>query len=174
MTETMKIDAAAVEFGVIRYFDYAGKFAIPNVTYGFGLSYEVDVMIVTKFLYAYEIEIKVSPGDLKRDCQKWRFRQGWEPSQLFRKSYYAMPVEMEKYTDLIPSSYGVLLVKYNNYWFEAREVRPAATNASARKLTETEYANLGRLCMLRMWDLKKTIWQYRQNRKAEAEGAYND
>lgn len=150
----MKIDSAVIEVSVSTYFDRTQNFAITNVREGFGLRYEVDLMIVTKSLYAYEIEIKVSASDLKRDQKKWRYRHGWEPGSRFRKSYYAMPESMKDQAGIIPECYGILLVGEYPY---VQMLRDSQINTAARKLTETEYAGLGRLCMLRMWKLKRAL-----------------
>lgn len=154
---TEKITAAEIELALTRYFDAKRNFLIPNVKWGFRqLSYEIDVMVVTGSLYAYDIEIKISPADLKRDREKWKWNF-CKDQHYFRKSYFAIPEGMLKYQDLIPDHAGVLAVSVSagNGWFSVREVRAPKPDMLAKKITEKEYANLGRLCMLRMWALRQ-------------------
>ncbi|MEM5786538.1 MAG: hypothetical protein AAGU11_04420, partial [Syntrophobacteraceae bacterium] len=71
-----KITAADIEVAVARHFHTTRNLIIPNVSWGFrGMGYEIDLMVVTESRYAYEVEIKVSAADLKRDAQKdkWRY-----------------------------------------------------------------------------------------------------
>lgn len=159
-----RIDAAAIELALIQFFEARRNFVIPNVKWGWrNLSYEIDLMVVTSSLYAYDIEIKISAGDLRRDLKKYKWRYCRE-QHYFRRSYFAMPREMERYQDLVPKHAGVLLIGYDGrgHWLTTDEVRKPEQDGAAKKVTETELAQLGRLCMLRMWDLKRGIWQRRR------------
>ncbi len=166
-TQPPKLNAAAIEVALARHFETNRNFCIPNVKWGFrSLSYEIDLMVVTTSMYAYEVEIKISAGDLRRDSKKWKWNYcGSEHN--FRKSYFAMPEDMLKYQDLVPAHAGILTVRYNRRatWFEVVEARAPTLDGLAKKLTETEFAQLGRLCMLRMWDLKQADWG--RNAKAQ-------
>ncbi|HZW02799.1 MAG TPA: hypothetical protein VFF68_02635 [Anaerolineaceae bacterium] len=169
MTEPHKITAQDIELALKGFFDYRRNFLVPNVYGGFRyLNYEIDVLVVTSSRYAYDIEIKVSPGDLRRDAKKdkWRYcRQ----QHYFRKSYFAFPEAMLKYQDLVPEHAGIITVTYNErrFWFEAHEVRKPMVDGLAKKVTDTEYMQLGRLAMLRMWDLKHGLWD-RRNAQQQA------
>lgn len=162
MTE-YKITAADIEVALSNHFDTRRNFMIPNLKWGFrNLLYEIDLVVVTGSKYIYEIEIKISAGDLKRDRKKWKW--GYCKTQHhFRKSYFAMPATMLKYQDLVPEHAGILAVSYNDkrFWFDVEEVRPPKTDALAKPITDAEYAQLGRLCMLRMWDMKRAAAQRR-------------
>jgi hypothetical protein len=154
-----KITAAEIELALTGFFDYRRNFIIPNVSYGFRhISYEIDVMVVTTSLYAYDVEIKISPGDLRRDSKKWKWKV-CRNQHYFRKSYFAVPETMLKYQDLIPEHAGVISVSYNErrHLFEAVEIRKPVVDSQARKVTEAEISHLGKLCMLRMWDLKRNV-----------------
>jgi hypothetical protein len=156
---TEKITAAEIELALATLFDSRRNFLIPNVSNGFRhINYEIDVMVVTQSLYAYDIEIKVSAADLKRDLSKHKWNY-CRDQHYFRKSYFAMPETMTGYQDLVPAHAGIILVSYNDraYWFEARVIREPVTDTLAKKVTEAELTQLGRLAMLRMWDLKRNV-----------------
>jgi hypothetical protein len=159
MSDVEKLTAADIELALARYFNSRRNFVIPNISWGFRqLNYEVDVMVVTPSRYAYDVEIKVSVGDLKRDASKHKWLY-CRDQHYFRRSYFAVPESMLNVIDLIPDHAGVLAVSYNHRqsWYETREVRAAAVDNRARKVTEAELAQLGRLAMLRMWDLKHNL-----------------
>lgn len=154
-----KITSSEIELALVQYFDTARNFIIPNVSNGFRhINYEIDLMVVTRSRYAYEVEIKISPGDLRRDAKKDRWRYCLS-QHYFRKSYFAMPEEMSKYQDLVPEHAGILTVKYypKHYYWLATEIRKPVIDSEAKKLFDHEYEHLGELAMLRMWDLKRNI-----------------
>jgi hypothetical protein len=159
MTAAEKITSTEIELALATYFDSRKNFMIPNVSNGWRyLTYEIDVMVVTASLYAYDIEIKVSASDLRRDAlkDKWRYCR---EQHYFRKSYFAMPETMRQHQDLVPAHAGIILVSYNErrYWYDAKVVREPVVDKLAEKVTESELAQLGRLAMLRMWDLKRNV-----------------
>jgi hypothetical protein len=154
-----KITATEIELALVNFFDSRRNFVIPNVSWGFRrLSYEIDVMVVTQSLYAYDIEIKVSASDLKRDQDKHKWNYCLE-QHYFRKSYFAMPETMSQYQDLVPAHAGIFLVSYNSRrsWYDAKVVREPVTDKLAKKVSESELTQLGRLTMMRMWDLKRNV-----------------
>jgi hypothetical protein len=154
-----KITAAEIELALAGFFDWRRNFIIPNVSNGFRhINYEIDVMVVTQSLYAYDIEIKVSAADLKRDQDKDKWRYCLE-QHYFRKSYFAMPEAMSQHQDLVPAHAGIILVAYNErrYWYDAKVVREPVVDTLAKKVREDELTQLGRLTMLRMWDLKHSV-----------------
>jgi hypothetical protein len=166
MTEPRKITAQDIEVALKGYFDYRRNFLVPNVYGGFRyLNYEIDVLVVTGSRYAYDVEIKISPGDLRRDAKKdkWRYCRDLHH---FRKSYFAMPEAMLKYQDLVPEHAGIITVTYDErrFCYDAHEARKPVVDGLAKKVTDTEYMQLGRLAMLRMWDLKHNVWQNRNQR----------
>ena len=173
MSNSTAITAEAIELALLRVFDHRRNFVIPNVSWGFRhLNYEIDVMVVTASLYAYDIEIKISAGDLKRDAakDKWRYCRD---QHYFRKSYFAIPEALLKYAVFIPDHAGIIAVSYDSSraWFYAHEVRAAVVDGLAKKVTDAELNQLGRLTMLRMWDLKRTIrsLSMREPKPAETE-----
>ena len=58
-----------MECAVARYMDFRTNLVVPNVSWGFEV-HECDLLIVTKTGYAYEVEIKRSKADLKKDIEK--------------------------------------------------------------------------------------------------------
>lgn len=149
--------ASDIELALSRYFHRRRNFIIPNVSWGFrGLSYEVDLMVVTSSNYAYEIEIKTSASDLKRDTKKHKWNYCLFRNN-FRKYYFAFPEELLKYQEFVPGFAGILTISYDekSSIYRAELYRDAAIQSNARIITEKEYSELGRLCMLRMWNLKE-------------------
>jgi hypothetical protein len=165
---TEKITAAEIELALVQHFGTERNFIIPNVSNGFRhISYEIDLMIVTRSRYAYEVEIKISASDLRRDAlkDKWRYCRD---QHYFRKSYFAMPQELLKYQDLVPEHAGIIAVAYNDrryYWY-GTEIREPVIDKDAKKLFDHEYEHLGELAMLRMWDLKHNIRNLIQQNRA--------
>lgn len=156
----MTITAAEIELALMTYFDTSRNFIIPNISNGFrGMNYEIDLMIVTRARYAYEVEIKISASDLKRDQKKWKWNYCID-QHYFKKSYFAIPADLTEYQEFIPAHAGIIAVEYRGsprFWWNCTVVREPTPDKLAKKVSDSEYAHLGELAMLRMWDLKCNV-----------------
>jgi len=152
---TQKLEVLVAEFFGIR-----ANLIIPNVSWGFDLLYEADLVVVTRSRYAYEIELKVSKSDLKAEKNKRAFAHN---ADCFKRLYFAMPEDIYE-PELVPEHAGVLLARhipartdclhpYPEQWRIIQERKPE--NKNAEKLTDERYVKLLELCAMRMWAIKK-------------------
>lgn len=106
--------------------------------------------------YLYEIEIKISIADLKRD----RSKRKWTPAfqayagSMLRGMWFAMPKTVWDHkdaADAVPEKAGVIVVSDDK---RAAIVRQCKPDASAHKLSERERFQLARLGTMRYWTRK--------------------
>lgn len=135
---------------VKRMFPYRRYVCVTNVDWGL-LPHEADLVAMAPSGYLYEIEIKASLADLKRDLLKWRHRMSaTQVCEKLRGMYYAMPGDVwEKVKDAppIPDYAGAIAFAGD----KAKVVRKAKLNRHARKLTTGERFQLARLGTMRYW-----------------------
>lgn len=144
-----------VEIAVARWLCGSGRrIVVPNVSWGL-LRYEADLLTLTKSGYAWEVEIKISRGDLLRDKKK-QFNHN---SDKVRLLWFAIPEKLESSIPDIPKRAGVLIVYRSGI---VAEMRQPEVNKNARKLTEKEQFQLARLGALRVWGMKKKLLEQAQ------------
>lgn len=158
----MKLHAGHIEVAVAGLFNYRVYAIVPNVSYGWGLAHEADLICVSKAMIVTEVEIKVSAGDLRADFKKHHNHS----SKRIHRLVYAVPeslVELAK--ELVPKHCGIIEVYTKEYYpksrsdkhtiegFFARWVRGAKKNSNP-PITEKQYAELLRLGCMRIWTLK--------------------
>jgi len=143
---------------------------VPNISWGFGLAWEADLISVTPAGYATEIEIKVSVSDFRADSKKRKH-------ELIRSSkissfVYAMPKEIyEKAGVDVPEDYGIILIEpyKSRYLNDERDGHVAKWHRRPKKFNKTkiegkQITELYRLGYLRMWDAKHVIKKLRSAR----------
>ena len=120
--------------------------AIPNVSWGF-LSYEADLLVISKSKYATEVEVKISMSDWKADFLKYKHRR---PDPRIKYQYYAAPMELaERYVELeLPEGWGVVGVEDSG---PTQILKPAIARPNPKKITDKELLILARLCCFRVW-----------------------
>lgn len=152
-----QLKKADIELAMADYFRQA-RFVVPNVFWGM-FDHELDLLVVTKAGYAYEVEIKVSLSDLKRDLDK---RHGHRDRRI-KFIYFAIPDRLEKHIALIPERAGVFVVTrkdYGTYWKDyVRLLRKPQYRYSGKPqpLSDGDIFKAARLGALRIWGLKRTI-----------------
>ena len=52
--------AGDIEIAIANHLNTNQNLIVPNISYGLGFHYELDLLVVTKSNYADEIEIKIS------------------------------------------------------------------------------------------------------------------
>jgi hypothetical protein len=142
-----------IEFAISRHFNYRTNVIIPNLSWGM-FPYELDLCVLNmRSLYASEVEIKISQSDLKRDGKKHHQHAGkaFGNRTMIKALWFAMPLKMEKCTDLVPERAGILLVDNKG---NVKILRKPTINKLARPWPITEAFKLARLGTLRMWSLK--------------------
>jgi hypothetical protein len=161
-----KLKTRDVELAVVKYFNPRVNLIVPNISWGM-FCHECDLLLVTKHGYAYEIEIKVSRADLKKDLAK---KHGHNSDKI-KKLYFAMPDYIMNSIDFVPERAGVLSIDEN---FRCRIVREAKVN-STYKFSEVEKFQVARLGTMRIWGLKEKInrlekrneWLNSQNKETQ-------
>jgi hypothetical protein len=150
-----KVRCIDIECAVADYFSPRVNLIVPNVSWGF-LFYECDLLVVTKFGYCYEVEIKTSRSDLKADMGKPHGHR----SKKIRRLYFAIPDYMEKDIEFVPAHAGILLISapvINGHGLRCKCVRDPQTNVEARKISEAERFQVARLGTMRIWSLKDVV-----------------
>jgi hypothetical protein len=133
---------------------------VPNLSWGWGLNYEADLIAVSAARLAVEIEIKVSRSDLRADAQKdkWKPRMGGPVALDSRISrfFYAVPMalvpDVEKLEGGFPGA-GIIGVEADH---QSKIVRKAEVIKTARKVSDEEMMKLGHLVAMRYWDERET------------------
>ena len=152
----LKSHAGDIEIAVAHHFGYRVNIVVPNVHWGLGLRHEADMIIVSSASYATEIEIKVSRGDIKADLNKWKWKR---TSKLIRRFFYAVP-EALKDCEYLPADKGLIIMKeWNTNINPCEIIRPSAVNKGARKLREDEIRKLLHLGCMRIWELKRRLYE---------------
>lgn len=146
-----KLNTKELEVLVADFFNVRTHLIVPNVSWGFGLQYEADLVVVTKSNYIYEVELKVSKSDLKADAKK---RKHLHPRKTFKRMYYAMPESIYDPT-LVPEYAGVLLAyMHRKRWYIKVERKPE--NLKVDPITDKQYIKLLELMAMRVWSMKKS------------------
>lgn len=140
-----------IEVAISNYFDPRNYVIVPNVSWGM-FGYELDLCLLNnKSFYAYEVEIKVSKSDLKKDALK-QHHHNWN-GNMIRGLYFAMPERMRDCIELVPARAGVLLVSETGSVDKVRECKPE----SAKKWNYEDAYKLARLGTLRVWQMKRDL-----------------
>lgn len=125
---------------------------VENVSWGFNLSWEADLVYVTKSMTFNEVEIKVSFQDWKQDAEKDKFKLkgDWDRHRTF---WYAAPLELAKRYEEVwtREGSGIIGVLDNGAVQILRKPKP---NTKSDKLTETELIKLMRLGCMRAFRRK--------------------
>jgi hypothetical protein len=128
---------------------------VANVSFGFGLDHEADLIAVTGSGYAYEVEIKISSYDLRKDAEKGKWRRGLDPR--IKRFYYAVPEELVDDALKTDERFGVVKVFRHDAGSDLAYtgvVRRAKDLPGHRAVTAEEVQTLHRLNSLRYWDLR--------------------
>lgn len=167
-TESSIVRCLTRRFGM---FDFSRNLCVDNVSWGLGLPWEADLIVMSGSGYLTEVEVKISVSDLKRDAAKHKHtvrlaEDGVYYTKLIRRFYYAMPEAVWKKAGdrllPIPGDAGVILITVDpgrpgsNILpkLVASEVRKAKVNMRAEKLDLKRRYELARLGCLRYWDRK--------------------
>jgi hypothetical protein len=147
----VKITTTEMECLVARFFSWRVNLIVPNVSWGMGV-HECDLLVATKAGYLWEVEIKVSKADLKKDALKWHEHRNDKIKHLF----FAIPTYLEDCIEHIPARAGIITVapKEERIWGRVKKIREPETNKAARPITDQQRYTLARLGAMRIWGLK--------------------
>ena len=148
--------ALDVELAVVDLFDERKQLIIPNVSFGFGINYEADLMITNGSGYLYEVEIKVSKSDMRADLKK----AVQHNCSYVKRLYFAFPEKLLEYAKEILSDDVGLIAVYlrENNCPKAVIKRKPKDRKDAQKMDLRKQYELARLGALRIWNLKRQIW----------------
>ena len=157
--------AGDIELALAYHYNWRQNLIVPNIYYGLGFRYELDVLVVTPSGWATEIEIKVSVTDLKADQKKTHGHR----SNKIKYLYFAVPEKLQAQAlELIPERAGLFIIRPDLEPYEYRKteiVKPPITNKSARKITTAERIKLSELATMRIWSLKKRVYELQRRPK---------
>lgn len=152
--EDIPLNCLDLEVAVAIGFDYRTNLIVPNVWWGLNFKHEIDVLVLTPANYAYEIEIKTSAGDLRRDFLK---PHGHVSARL-RKQFFAVPEKLVELTKTLVEKHrpdwGIVEVYERR---AMRTIRHAKTNKAAGPFTDSEREHLYHLASMRTWTLKEVL-----------------
>ena len=101
-----------IEIAVIKGFNPRANLIVPNVSWGmhdreFRSLHECDVLILSSYGYATEVEIKISKAYLMKD---WKKKNGHR-HYLIRRLYYAVPPKLKQIAlETIPAHAGLIVI----------------------------------------------------------------
>lgn len=157
-----------MEVAISDYFNPRANMIVPNISWGMYI-HECDLLVITRAGMGYEVEIKISKADLKKDALKPHAHK----HKKIRYLYFAIPEFLADCHDLIPERAGILHVcnnvsRYGSGFcgFRVECVRPPKDEGRSYKFTNEEKMDLGRLATMRIWTLKRNnldLW----NRNSE-------
>jgi len=125
---------------MMEHFDPWRNIIVNNFCYVIHRLHECDLLILSCSNYATEVEIKVSPGDLRADSKK---KHG-HVSDFIRRFYFAVPEELEELAlELIPERAGLFVVEKrvnsrSKFYCTVRLSRQCKNNTKAKKWTDAE------------------------------------
>lgn len=165
----MNITTKELELLCVEYFDSRKNIIAPNISWGLGFKHELDLLILTKNNYVYEVELKISKQDLKRDLLKTHKHK----SNKITRLYYAIPESFESLAlDILPKHTGILIAKQISYYKKIIEIRKPIRQ-KARKLNAEELNILCRLIHIRYWKQKYTNFNL-YNKYLDLKKRYNE
>jgi hypothetical protein len=159
-----KLKTGQIEAAVARHLNPRTNLIVPNVHWGMNI-HECDLLVITKSGYAWEVEIKVTKADLKKDAEKRHQHQDDRIKALF----FAIPDYLQDCIDLIPERAGILIVRSGDrqtdnyggrkYTWPRRvtRLREPVQNLAARPFSDDERYKVARLGALRIWLLKEKL-----------------
>ncbi|MCF6147301.1 MAG: hypothetical protein E3K37_01440 [Candidatus Kuenenia sp.] len=139
-----------VELFLARHFNTRVNMLVPNVSWGMGFRYEIDLLLIRPSGYMVEFEIKVAKNDLIADKKKGHFHK----NNKIRELYFAIPEYLEPYTSHIQPDAGIYLIGMKG---EVKLLRKADIK-SDYKITDNDKIHLGKLCSMRIWNLKESVY----------------
>jgi len=182
--------AQDIEIAVAAWFGYRVNLIVPNVSWGWGLLHEADMLVLRPSGLCDEVEIKVSAADIRRDAKKRH--DHWNDPRICRV-WFAVPEALADCPDIPPAA-GILAVLRGSYrpragtyggtwagqwrpyqpgdtaWQDRVEVR---RQAKVRRRQERQYImpeqrlKMAELAAMRIWQLKTALADCARRRQAK-------
>jgi hypothetical protein len=152
-----------IEIALYHHFRFLQNDVITNIYIDYA-RHECDLIVIrNQSLYALEVEIKMSVGDLRAERKKQRYRRSGVDcyhdsdvgmSQMFKEKWFAMPEKMkQKGLELIPNYAGLLTINEHGGVKIARK----AKKLNSQALTQGQRTDLLRLGVMKCYKLKLRI-----------------
>lgn len=153
-----------LELGVYKLFEEGNYQAlIPRVQRKFKI-HECDIVVVTNDDYIYEIELKVSVSDCKRDREKEH--QHKDLYNRLKYQYFALPSSIvDECIDFIPEHFGIIVI--NDETLEGSFIRKAEMNKKHRRISKGELINLLTTGCKRYFQKLDNIWKKEEDNDEE-------
>lgn len=166
-----KLTAQDIEIAVAKHFNYRMNLIVPNVSWGWMLHHEADLIVLRPSGYCDEVEIKVTRADIKADAKK--LTSHWENRRIARV-WFAVPHGLADCAE-IPAAAGILSVMRGTYdrdytWRPWRDgdttwqdrvtvVRAARLRSKDSRIlvSDQQRMKLAELGAMRIWDLKAAL-----------------
>lgn len=156
-----------LELGVYKLFMENGNYQamIPRVHRKFKI-HECDLIVVTTDDFIYEIELKVTVQDCKRDLEKEH--QHKDMYSRLKYQYFAVPLSiLEECIPNIPEHFGIIAIEDES--LDGAFVRKATINKKYRRISKGELINLLTTGCKRYFQKLDNIWKKEDNRDEETE-----
>ena len=145
-----------MEIALAKHFNIRKNIIVPNVSWGLWLNnaplHECDLLLLTKSGYLWEVEIKISRGDLIADKKKTHAH--YHPS--IKRLYFAIPDYLSSDIKHIPERAGVIIVEKKRTRTFCKVIREPEIQ-KGYQLNDKEKFKLARLGTMRSWTLKKNL-----------------
>ena len=158
-----------MELGLMAHFNARTNLIVPNVHWGANI-HEIDLFVLSKSGYAYEVEIKISKADLIKDKEK---RHGHiDRLNRIKHLWFAIPEKLVPDIEHIPERAGIVVVGYDiatyNKWVGDKlvpydkviypcKVLRQPQLLSTHLWSDKDRYNIARLGALRIWSMKEKI-----------------
>ncbi len=161
MISTKYMTVLEIELGVVWRYDPRRYLIIPNIKDGLGLRHEADLILVrNETNYCFEIEIKRTIADLKKDFTK---KHGHIDRQnRIKELYYALPTGLlDKAVPIIEENNknaGIIGCYKTENACLSTHIKYAVPDKNARPLNVREINELTRLGTGKLWSAKRKHW----------------
>jgi len=149
-----------IEYAIARRFGIRQYIIVPNISWGLNI-HEMDLAVVSKSNYLYEVEIKRSKSDFKNDFKKGH--NHIDRANRIKHFYYALPDWLyDEVKDLIPDNCGIIILYQKQYDHQDFPVyasikRTVLYQKGVKPLYDNEIKQIMRLGCMRIWKLKRKL-----------------
>jgi hypothetical protein len=159
-----KLNESIAQVCCANLFGYRANLIVPNLSWGWGLNHEADLIVISKAGYVTEVEIKISKSDLKADFNKLHNHD----SKKIHRLFYAVTQELvDLALEIVPKKCGIIVIKKseNNrgYYYSASFKRGCRKDSSKPPIPQSDILKAAELGCMRIWTLKTKLNGYVNN-----------
>lgn len=150
------LDENKVLIYLANYFDSRQNIIVPNVSWGLGLNYEADMIIIKpnsgKMI---EIEVKLTKSNLINDKRKKKWL--WKERIRVKYFYYCIPKSLLEFAlNFVFDFAGIVTFdEYGRMWTEKK---PKILNKDY-KLSSSEITHFAHLGTMRIWNYLRNYYE---------------